>query len=378
MKRGLLQTGVWSSLSSSRMPFSTSSRAGSELFTLDPPSIEQEEAKLDATTQSIQEWFESPRFKGIKRPYTARDVAIKRGTFPLDPLNPVNVQAKKLFALLSRAAEAGKPVHTLGAMDPVQQSQMAASQEVVYISGWVSSSVLTTAMNEVGPDLADYPYTTVPNQVQRMFKAQQMHDRKHLDERFSKTKEERKKLPYIDYLRPIIGLSSLIRSTQLTSATADGDTGHGGLSSVMKLAKMFGESGASGVHFEDQLHGGKKCGHQGGKVLVPMSEHVSRLISCRMQWDIMGIEPLVIARTDAETGKLISSTADTRDHEFMLGLEVKDASTRPLAEVIAKAEASGATGKEIDDLEAKWMNGVTLVTFKEGVLALRTRLMVFD
>jgi isocitrate lyase len=203
MKRGLLNPAAFQR---GAMAFSTSSRAASEpAFYLDPPSVEQEEAKLNATTQQVQEWFDSPRFKGIKRPYTAREVAIKRGSYPIDPLNPVNIQAKKLFAVLSRAAEAGKPVHTLGAIDPVQQSQMARNQEVVYISGWASSSVLTTAMNEVGPDLADYPYTTVPNQVQRLFKAQQLHDKKHLDERFSKSAEERKKMPYIDYLRPIIG-----------------------------------------------------------------------------------------------------------------------------------------------------------------------------
>jgi len=174
-------------------------------YSLDPPSIDEEDRRLDTTTLEIQEWFNKPRFAGIKRPYTARDVAIKRGTFPANPLNPVNIQSQKLFDIFSRAAKEGKPVHTMGAIDPVQQSQMAKHQEVVYVSGWAASSVLTTAMNDVGPDLADYPYTTVPNQVQRLFKAQQMHDRKHLDERFSKSREERAHLEYIDYLRPIVG-----------------------------------------------------------------------------------------------------------------------------------------------------------------------------
>lgn len=135
----------------------------------------------------------------------------------------------------------------------------------------------------------------------------------------------------------------------------------------MKLAKVFGESGVSGVHFEDQLHGGKKCGHQAGKVLVPMSEHVARLIAARMQWDIMGLETLLIARTDAESAKLISSTADARDHEFVLGVETHNGPKAGLAEEIARAERDGKSGAEIDKIEAAWMSSVELVTFDEAV-----------
>jgi len=130
----------------------------------------------------------------------------------------------------------------VGAIDPVQMTQMAENQEVLYVSGWACSSVLTST-NEVSPDLGDYPYNTVPNQVQRLFKAQQLHDRRHWDARRSLTKEQREKTPYIDYMRPII---------------ADADTGHGGLSAVLKLAKLFAESGAAAIHLEDQMHGGKK------------------------------------------------------------------------------------------------------------------------
>lgn len=134
----------------------------------------------------------------------------------------------------------------------------------------------------------------------------------------------------------------------------------------MKLAKQFGEAGASAVHFEDQLHGGKKCGHQAGKVLVPFSEHVSRLIAARIQWDIMGLETLLIARTDAESAKLISSVIDTRDHEFVLGVEYEGKDVVPLSEQIAAAEAQGATGAEIDALEKAFSEAHKLVTFDQG------------
>ncbi|OTB17190.1 hypothetical protein K445DRAFT_316683 [Daldinia sp. EC12] len=307
-----------------------------------------EDALYEQQIKDVEAWWASPRYEGIKRPYTPADVVSKRGSQLQN--YPSSLMARKLFNLIKEREAKGEPIHTMGAIDPVQMTQQAPHQEVLYISGWACSSVLTST-NEVSPDFGDYPYNTVPNQVQRLAKAQSMHDRKQWDLRRKMTPEARKKTPYIDYLRPII---------------ADGDTGHGGLSAVLKLAKLFAENGAAAVHFEDQLHGGKKCGHLAGKVLVPVGEHINRLNAARFQWDVMGSENLVIARTDSESGKLISSAIDVRDHELILG--VAEEGIAPLAETLQEMEAAGASGPEIDAFEADWVKKTRLVTFDEAAV----------
>lgn len=312
--------------------------------------FEANQAKLQKDIKEIEEWWSQPRWANTKRTYTAKDIALRRGTFP--PLEyPSTVMSKKLFGILSKH-HANKTVsRTFGALDPVQVTQMSKYLDTIYISGWQCSSTASTS-NEPGPDLADYPMDTVPNKVEHLFKAQQFHDRKQWEERAaaSSAEELASNGPATDYLTPII---------------ADADAGHGGLTAVYKLTKMFIERGAAGIHMEDQTSTNKKCGHMTGRCVIPVQEHINRLVTIRMCADVMNSELIIVARTDSEAATLISSTIDTRDHYFIIGATNPDVE-ESLAETLDKAIINGATAEQLQAIEKEWNKRAGLKLFHEA------------
>ena len=252
---------------------------------------------------ATQSWFDSPRFAGITRLYTARQVVEQRGTIPHDYTVAREAAAAFHDLLRERFAER-RGITTFGPYSPGQAVTMKRMGiEGIYLGGWATSAKGSTT-EDPGPDLASYPLSQVPDEAATLVRALLTADRNQHFQRLQMSEAQRAATPAADF-RPFI--------------IADADTGHGGDPHVRNLVRRFVEAGVPGYHIEDQRPGTKKCGHQGGKVLVPSDEQIKRLNTARFQLDVMGVPGIIVARTDAEAANLIDSRADERDHPFLLG-----------------------------------------------------------
>ncbi|MDM5132051.1 isocitrate lyase [Aeromonas piscicola] len=248
--------------------------------------------------QAIEkDWAENPRWKGIKRGYSAEDVVNLRGS-----LQPVHTLAQrgadKLWELIHGSAKKGY-VNCLGALTGGQAVQQAkAGIEAIYLSGWqvAADNNLSSTMY---PDQSLYPANSVPSVVERI-----NNSFARADQIQWANKVGPQDAGFIDYFLPIV---------------ADAEAGFGGVLNAFELMKGMIEAGAAGVHFEDQLASVKKCGHMGGKVLVPTQEAVQKLVAARLAADVCGTTTLVIARTDANAADLLTTDADPYDAGFLTG-----------------------------------------------------------
>lgn len=248
--------------------------------------------------QAIEkDWAENPRWKGIKRGYSAEDVVNLRGS--LQPAHTLAQRgADKLWELIHGSAKKGY-VNCLGALTGGQAVQQAkAGIEAIYLSGWqvAADNNLSSTMY---PDQSLYPANSVPSVVERI-----NNSFTRADQIQWANKVGPQDAGFIDYFLPIV---------------ADAEAGFGGVLNAFELMKGMIEAGAAGVHFEDQLASVKKCGHMGGKVLVPTQEAVQKLVAARLAADVCGTTTLVIARTDANAADLLTTDADPYDAGFLTG-----------------------------------------------------------
>src|SRR5438270_909025 len=236
-----------------------------------------------------KDWAENPRWKGIERGYTAEDVVRLRGSLHIEH-TLARRGSEKLWKMLNEEPF----VSTLGALTGNQaMQQVKAGLKAIYLSGWQVAADANIA-GEMYPNQSLYPVKSVPMVVKRInntfMRADQI--------QWSEGKSD------IDYFAPIV---------------ADAEAGFGGVLNAFELMKSMIEAGAAGVHFEDQLASVKKCGHMGGKVLVPTREAVAKLVAARLAADVMGTPTLVVARTDAEAADLVTSDVDENDKAFCTG-----------------------------------------------------------
>jgi isocitrate lyase len=240
------------------------------------------------TAEELQRlWRESPRWRGIRRGYEAEEVVRLRGTIPLEH-SIARLTAEKLWRGLSERPFVG----ALGALTGNQaMQQVKAGLEAIYLSGWQVAGDANLA-GEMYPDQSLYPADSVPAVVRRI-----NNTLRRADEICHAEGDDS-----IDWLKPIV---------------ADAEAGFGGVLNAFELMKQMIEAGAAGVHFEDQLSSAKKCGHMGGKVLVPTQEAIAKLIAARLAADVCNVPTVLIARTDAEGATLLTSDIDERDRPFI-------------------------------------------------------------
>tara|TARA_B100002051_G_scaffold99320_1_gene94735 strand:- start:1027 stop:2301 length:1275 start_codon:yes stop_codon:yes gene_type:complete len=237
-----------------------------------------------------KDWNENPRWKGVKRPYSAKEVVDLKGSMNIE-YTLAKKGAEKFWKLLT---ETNNPISALGALTGNQAIQeVQAGMKAIYCSGWQVAGDNNSA-GAMYPDQSLYPVDSVPKLVEKINNSLLRTDEIHWAEGDTK----------IDWMAPII---------------ADAEAGFGGNLNAFELMKAMIKAGASAVHWEDQLSSAKKCGHMGGKVLVSTPEAINKLVSARLASDVMGTSTIIIARTDANAANLITSNMDARDQEFITG-----------------------------------------------------------
>src|SRR5450755_1256287 len=267
-------------------------------------NAEQETTTMfDQQVAAASDWFAKPRFDGIIRLYSPRQVAEQQGTLSGE-YTVARQSAAAFYTRLRQLFEERKQITTFGPYSPGQAVMMKRiGMEGIYLGGWATSAKGSLA-EDPGPDLASYPLSQVPDEAAILVRALLTADKNQHFARMRMTEEQRKATPVIDF-RPFI--------------IADADTGHGGDAHVRNLIRRMVEVGVPGYHIEDQKPGAKKCGHQGGKVLVAGDEQIKRLNAARLQLDIMRVPGIIVARTDAEAATFLESRSDERDQPFILG-----------------------------------------------------------